>query len=77
MSARSGRNRARAVAVSVSELVTASQVTGITDSLTKAERVNRESSRQRSERNAARTSAEKSSGSSQAAKCPPLSTALK
>ena len=33
--------------------------------------------RQRSELNAARTSAEKSSGSSQAAKWPPLSTSLK
>ena len=32
---------------------------------------------QRSELNAARTSAEKSSGSSQAAKWPPLSTSLK
>ena len=33
--------------------------------------------RQRSELNAARTSVEKSSGSSQAAKWPPLSTSLK
>lgn len=37
----------------------------------------RQGRHQRSELNAARTSAEKSSGSSQAAKWPPLSTALK
>ena len=40
-------------------------------------RSHRHRRRQRSELNAARTSVEKSSGSSQAAKWPPLSTSLK